>query len=156
MKVVAPNGNAWSVRRLLLPDALRPSLPSFGGRATPFGPFYRGAMSTQAQMNIFGALANVLLALAILVIAPLLIPLAVAYRRLSGKAWWVEATSRSGDVKRWRVQKWEDTSGVAEAVASELRKGVLDPRPAKAERVMYWGPKDLLGDTGDGFYRRSR
>jgi hypothetical protein len=144
------------VRRLILPDALRPGLPSLA--TTGFDVQTGGrASSAQAQANLMNALGGIFVALVLLVVGPILLPLVILFRRAFERPWWVEARSSTGAVKRWRVRGWDESARVADEVARALERGEQEPKPAGAERVTYWGPKSRLEDEeGQGFYARRR
>ena len=94
---------------------------------------------------MFGAegLMGILLWILVLVLSPLLIPLAFVTKIVLRRPWWVEAKS-PGQIMRWRVRGWSESGRVVEDVAKALEAGVREPSPSGAERVQYWGPKAML------------
>jgi hypothetical protein len=147
-KVTTPKGVKWKVRRLLVPDAIRPRFLDPGGQLSPD---LQGVVGAEA-------LAVVVIAILFLLVAPLLIPIAVAGKLLLRRPWYVEAKT-AGAVTRWRVPRWSETGRVVDEVARALEQGVAEPKPRGAERVTYWGRmtkkrRRQIEDAEQGFYPR--
>jgi hypothetical protein len=151
--VHTPEGQQWTVRRLILPDALR---------IEPFEAFPRRwvvARGTETRLltvgvqhgvppgsvQMFGAegLVGIVVWVLLLLLAPLLVPLALLMKLALRRPWWVEAKS-GGQIMRWRVRGFRNAARTVDAVAEAFEAGTRDPSPRWGERVHYWGPPALL------------
>jgi hypothetical protein len=155
------------VRRLILPDALRPIWPvdalAVHVRIVRGTEGYLPTVGVQhgvppGAVQMFGGegLVGVLLSALFVVLTPLLLPVAFLVRLLLRRPWWLEAR-HGGEVMRWRVRRWSDTRRAAAEIAAALEQG-RTPSPANAERVLYWGRQSERErrDAELGFYPRKR
>lgn len=144
-----PAGQLWKVRRLVLPDALR---------IEPFEAFspdwrehgtgrYLDTSSSQHGMPAgnFGVegLVGIVLWLIVVVLMPLILPLAFLVKIALRRPWWVEAR-RAGQTMRWRVCGFREADRAAADVADALAAGIREPSPPGGERVYYWGSPAAL------------
>lgn len=149
-KARTPSGDLWRVRRLVLPDALRPfdvseafsrSWVVRGNESFVTVGVQHGVPPGNVQMFGSESLAGLLVSIVLLLLLPLLLPIAFVCRLLPGRPCWVEA-KRGGLIMRWRARGWSEAGRVADEVAEALEAGVRDPSPRGSERVYYWGPPD--------------
>lgn len=147
-KATSPTGEKWRVRRLLVPDVIRPRFLDPGG---PTSDELEGVIGAEG-------LAVVVIWILFLLVAPILVPIAILGKLLLRRPWYVEART-AGAATRWRVQDWGETQRVVDEVARALEQGVREPRPRGAELLTYWGRmtkkrRQEIEDAEQGFYPR--
>lgn len=150
VRVVAPDGTAWVVRRRWMPGRDTSSLwDRFRRRVRHVGRRARGAgegldAAADGAELLGGTVAALVAAVAVVlllvfVVVPLLLALAevaallvvagliLMARVVLRRPWVVEAVPDAGVVQRWDLVGWQASGAACLAVAQRLEAGILPP-----------------------------
>ena len=127
VKVVAPDGRDWTVRRLWFPR-LRRRGDSRGDGA--LDGFWAGGYADDLATALVGVVAGLAIAVAVVFLLPyvflvlelLVLPAVVLYRILFRKPWTIEARS-DGERRTWKVVGWRDSRRAVGEIARAIERG---------------------------------